>query len=125
VIDHVSIPVRRLAESADFYEPVLRTIGLARLVERRSTVGFGKKYAEFWLNARPDKAKVPESTGNHVCLRAPNEASVKLFHEKALAMGGRDAGEPGLRKASKTVYFGAFVFDLDGNKIEVVTFPRD
>jgi len=125
VIDHVSIPVRRLAESANFYEPVLRTIGFLRLVERRSTIGFGKKYAEFWLNARPDMAAVPEDTGNHVCLRAPNEASVKAFHEKAIAAGGRDAGEPGLRKASSAVYYGAFIFDLDGNKIEAVTFPRD
>ncbi len=125
MIDHVSIPVRRLAESADFYERVLRTIGLARLVDRRSTVGFGKKYPEFWLNARPDMAKVPEDTGNHVCLRAPNEASVRAFHARALAAGGRDAGEPGLRKASMTVYYGAFIFDLDGNKIEAVTFPRD
>ena len=100
MIDHVSVPVRRLAESADFYEPVLRTIGFSRLVERRSTIGFGKKYAEFWLNARLEMPAVPEDTGNHVCLRAPSTASVKAFHEKALAAGGRDAGAPGFRKAS-------------------------
>ncbi len=125
MIDHVSIPVSRLAESADFYERVLRKVGLARLVDRRSTVGFGKNYPEFWLNARRDLAKVPEDTGHHVCLRAPNDAAVKAFHAKALAEGGRDAGEPGFRKAATTVYYGAFIFDLDGNKIEAVTFPRD
>ena len=125
MIDHVSIPVRRLAESAEFYEAVLRKIGFARLIERRSTVGFGKRYPEFWLNARPDLAPVAEDTGNHVCLRAPNQSAVMAFHETALEAGGRDAGAPGFRKVSTTVYYGAFIYDLDGNKVEAVTFPKD
>jgi catechol 2,3-dioxygenase-like lactoylglutathione lyase family enzyme len=125
MIDHVSIPVSRLAESAEFYERVLATIGLKRLVDRRSTVGFGKKYPEFWLNARPGMTPAADDTGSHVCLRAPSADAVKAFHETALAAGGRDAGAPGLRKASVTIYFGAFIFDPDGNKIEAVTFARD
>lgn len=125
MIYHVSVPARRRAERADFYEPVLRTFGFARLVERRLTTGLGKKYAKFWLSAQPEMAAVPEVTGNHVCLCAPSTASVKAFHEKALTVAGRDAGAPGFRKASTMVYFSAFILDLDGNKIEAVTFPRD
>ena len=125
MIDHVSIPVRDLGRSADFYEAVLRQIGFARLIERRSTVGFGKRYPEFWLNARPAMQAVSEGTGNHVCLRAPTQHAVKAFHETALESGGRDAGAPGFRKVSTTVYYGAFIFDPDGNKVEAVTFPQD
>ena len=125
MIDHVSIPVRDLGRSADFYEAVLRQIGFARLIERRSTVGSGKRYPEFWLNARPAMQAVSEDTGNHVCLRAPTQHAVKAFHETALESGGRDAGAPGFRKVSTTVYYGAFIFDPDGNKVEAVTFPQD
>ena len=39
-------------------------------------------------------------------------------------MVGRDAGEPGPRQAAMTTYYGAFIFDPDGNKVEAVTFPR-
>ena len=52
MIDHVSVPVRDLAASAAFYERVLAPLGYTRLVERPATVGFGKKYPEFWLNLR-------------------------------------------------------------------------
>lgn len=125
MIDHVSIPVRDLAVSAAFYDRVLAPLGLVRLVERPATIGFGKKYAEFWLNLRPSLQPAPPDTGVHVCLRAPDEAAVRAFHETALELDGSSDGEPRLRKASVTTYYGAFIKDRDGNKIEAVTFTRD
>ena len=125
MIDHVSIAVADLARSAAFYEKVLAPLGLAKLVEREgATVGFGKRYPEFWLNARPGVGRQPETTGMHICLRAPSEDAVRAFHEAALSAGGRDAGPPGPRQAAFTTYFGAFIFDPDGNKIEAVHFPK-
>jgi hypothetical protein len=37
MIDHVSIAVRDLAASVKFYEPVLATLGYAKLIVRAST----------------------------------------------------------------------------------------
>lgn len=124
MIDHVSVAVSDLTASAALYGRVLAPLGLTLLVERPRTVGFGKRYPEFWLNHRPAMAPVPQDTGSHVCLRAPDEAAVRDFHAEALAQGCRDAGAPGPRQAAMTTYFGAFVFDPDGNKIEAVSFPR-
>lgn len=124
MIDHVSIPVSSLEKSTSFYEHVLEHIGLTLLVTRAHTVGFGKKYPEFWLNLRADIKPIDQSTGHHVCLRAPTREAVIAFHETALRLGGTDAGAPKDRDASVTRYFGAFIFDADGNKIEAVTFPR-
>lgn len=125
MIDHVSIAVSDLTASAAFYEDVLAPLGLKLLTERANTVGFGKKYPELWLNARPGMAKVPDDTGNHVCLRAPSKKAVTAFHDSAVALGGRSDGEPGERPAARSPYFGAFIRDPDGNKIEALTFPRD
>ena len=124
MIDHVSIAVADLEGSAAFYEAVLAPLELARLVVREAATGFGKRYPEFWLNARPGLAPQPETTGIHVCLRAPSDEAVRQFHAAALARGGRDAGPPGPRQAAFTTYFGAFILDFDGNKIEAVSFPR-
>ncbi len=126
MIDHVSLAVSDLDRSAVFYEKVLAPLGLNRLVAREGmTVGFGKRYPEFWLNARQGLASQPETTGTHICLRARSEDAVREFHAAALANGGRDAGIPGPRQAAFTTYFGAFIFDPDGNKIEAVNFPRE
>jgi catechol 2,3-dioxygenase-like lactoylglutathione lyase family enzyme len=122
MIDHVSIPVRDLGAGTRFYEAVLATIGHARLVARSDTVGFGKKYPEFWLNRRPAMAPASADSGAHVCLRAATTAAVDAFHAAALAAGGQCDGPPGPRPHFGEGYYAAFVRDPDGNRIEAVTF---
>jgi catechol 2,3-dioxygenase-like lactoylglutathione lyase family enzyme len=124
MIDHVSIPVRDLAVGSAFYARVLGPLGYRKLIERPASVGFGKSYPEFWLNLRAELTPAAPETGAHVCLRAPSEEAVRAFHAAALAEGGACAGEPGPRQAAMTSYYGAFIRDQDGNKIEAVAFPR-
>ena len=124
MIDHVSVAITNLEASASFYDRVLEALGLKRMVERENTIGFGKKYPEFWLNLRPDLIIVRDDTGSHICLRAATKEAVTAFYNTALALGGRGDGKPCKRQAAMTTYFGAFIRDLDGNKIEAVYFPR-
>jgi catechol 2,3-dioxygenase-like lactoylglutathione lyase family enzyme len=123
MIDHISIAVSDLALATRFYEAVLSAIGYELLVVRGSTVGFGKQYPEFWLNARPDMAPLPANNGSHVCLRVRSSELVDVFHSAALANGGTSNGAPGLRPHERlTGYYAAFIRDHDGNRIEAVTF---
>ena len=124
MIDHISLQVSDLTRSAAFYDAVLQPLGLMRLVERDGTVGFGKRYPELWLNLRKGRARVADDPGAHIALRASSQEAVSEFHRQALAHGGRDDGAPGSRQAAMTTYFGAFILDPDGNKIEAVNFPR-
>lgn len=124
MIDHLSIAVSDLARSAAFYEAVLRPLGYLRLVERPGTVGFGKRYPEVWLNHRPGMTRADPDTGHHVCLRASSAEAVDAFHAAALFHGGADAGAPGPRPAAMTSYYGAFILDPDGAKLEAASFPR-
>lgn len=124
MIDHVSIAVSDLPASAALYERVLAPLGFVRLVVREGTVGFGKRYPEFWLNRRAGLAPAPADTGSHICLRAPDEAAVRAFFAAALAAGCLGDGDPGPRQGQVTGYFAAFIRDRDGNKIEAATFPR-
>ena len=66
----------------------------------------------------------PASVGNgvHVAFAAETRAMVDEFYRVALAHGGSDAGPPGLRPEYDANYYGAFVRDPDGNKIEAVSF---
>jgi len=122
MIDHVSVAVRDLEAAARFYEAVLGTLGFAKLEVRPATVGFGKAYAEFWINLRNDRPPVSAQSGAHVCFRARTTALVDAFYAAALANGGTDDGKPGLRPQHGEGYYAAFIRDPDGNRIEAVTF---
>jgi catechol 2,3-dioxygenase-like lactoylglutathione lyase family enzyme len=124
MIDHVSIAVRDLARATAFYEAVLAPLGYARLEVRPATVAFGKKYSEFWLNLRPTMQPLAQDCGMHVALRAASTAAVDAFHAAALAQGGTSDGAPGLRPQHGEGYYAAFIRDLDGNRIEAVTFVK-
>ncbi|HEX2217085.1 MAG TPA: VOC family protein [Xanthobacteraceae bacterium] len=124
MIDHVSIAVHDLAASARFYEAVLGTLGYAKLEVRARTVGFGKRYPEFWLNHRPAMPAIASDSGAHVCLRASDAALVDAFHATALAAGGTCDGAPALRPQHGEGYYAAFIRDPDGNRIEAVTFVK-
>jgi catechol 2,3-dioxygenase-like lactoylglutathione lyase family enzyme len=122
MIDHVSVAVTDLGRSAAFYQATLKPLGYKRLVDREATVGFGKSYPEVWLNQRPALLG-GSASGAHVCLRAPSAEAVQSFHTAALAHGGQTDGAPGPRQAALTTYFGAFVTDPDGNRLEAACFP--
>jgi catechol 2,3-dioxygenase-like lactoylglutathione lyase family enzyme len=124
MIDHVSVAVRDLQASTRFYEALLATLGMRALEKRPATVGFGKTYADFWINLRAEIKALPDATGAHVCFRARTTDIVDAFHAAALASGGSSAGAPGIRPQHGEGYYAAFVRDLDGNCIEAVTFVR-
>ena len=123
MIDHVSVAVSDLAAAARFYETILAPLGYSKLEDRPATVGFGKRYAEFWINLRSSALPPAPSSGAHVALRAVSTAAVDGFHAAALAAGGTCDGPPGLRPQHGDSYYAAFIRDPDGNRIEAVTFP--
>ena len=126
MIDHVSLAVRDLSKAESFYAALLAPLGMRKLREwPNEAIGFGKKYPEFWINRRAAMARVVEDSGVHTCLRATDVRAVEDFHAAALKAGGTSDGAPGLRTEYHAGYYAAFVRDLDGNRIEAVTFLRD
>lgn len=74
----------------------------------------------FWILERAPEGSANPGSGLHVSFEAPDRSSVAAFHATALRHGGKDAGPPGLRPQYTMPFYGAFVFDLDGFKIEAV-----
>lgn len=63
-----------------------------------------------------DGGPAAPGNGNMVALLARDRASVDACHARAIALGGRDEGAPGLRPHYHPNYYGAYFRDLDGNK---------
>ena len=53
--------------------------------------------------------------GNMIAIPCEDGAQIKAMYDKAIALGASDEGEPGERIPG--MFEGAYVRDLDGNKI--------
>jgi catechol 2,3-dioxygenase-like lactoylglutathione lyase family enzyme len=98
MLDHVGVRVSDFERSKRFYEEALSPLG----------------YELIWIGQGEPGDPI------HVAFSAADRATVKAFHEAALAAGGRDNGRPGLRPEYHPSYYAAFVLDPDGNNIEAV-----
>jgi catechol 2,3-dioxygenase-like lactoylglutathione lyase family enzyme len=99
MLDHVSLGVSNLERSRRFYDAALRPLGLVRTVDfqgRGSDYGAmpGQLGVQFTITV---EINVSPLRGMHLCFRAPDREAVRAFHTAALAAGGRDDGEPGVR----------------------------
>ena len=118
IIDHIGIPVSNLQKSKVFYEKALAPLGISSMMEFDVAVGLGKGgKPDFWIGARKNGGA---SDPAHVAFVAESRAEVDAFYEAALAAGGKDNGAPGIRVQYHPSYYGAFVFDPDGNNVEAV-----
>lgn len=123
MIDHTGVIVSDFEKSKKFYSDALKPIGYTLLLEFPASVtgglnvaGFGEPpKADFWIGqGTPNHPRV------HVAFRVSQRSLVDLFHQAAIAAGGKDNGAPGLRPQYHANYYGAFVLDPDGHNIEAV-----
>lgn len=119
MLHHVSVGVSNLDRAAKFYDAVLATLGFKRVVDYAPhAIGYGTDRPEFWIGGAHDQKAVSVGNGTHLGFVARTKAQVQKFHEVALKHGGSNNGEPGPRPDYGPDYYGAFIYDLDGNKIE-------
>ncbi|WP_149739644.1 VOC family protein [Rhizobium sp. RU20A] len=111
-----------LARAGRFYDRVLATLGFHRAREDASEIGYmaeGDVRCRFWVVTPFDGKPAHFGNGVTIAFEAPNRAAVAAFHAAALAEGGTDEGQPGLRPFHANFY-AAFARDHDGNKIVAV-----
>ena len=121
MIHHVSLGTNDVARARAFYDPVLAVLGLRPLGVAEDSLDYGATSVLFSLETPVDGRPSAPGNGVHVAFEAGSRRVVDEFHRTAMSMGGTDAGAPGLRPEYDPHYYGAFVLDPDGNKIEAVT----
>ena len=122
MFSHVSVGTRDLERATRFYDAVLGALGYRRTMSESFGCAWGLDWPEFWAQL-PDAGEASLGNGVHVAFIAASREAVDAFHAAALAEGGSDAGEPGLRDYTPD-YYAAFVRDPDDNKLEAVHMPE-
>jgi len=125
MLDHISIGCCDLAASAAFYDAALAPLGFGRVLEKGVGIAYGpgpgRTGMMFWIVSVEPGAGVPlPSRGTHIAFAAADRAAVDAFFSAAVSAGARVNGAPGLRPEYSENYYGAFVLDPDGHKIEAM-----
>lgn len=119
-LSHVSIGTNSFDRATAFYDKVLPTLGIVRIMEVPEAVAYGRQFPEFWVQTPIDGAPATSGNGIHVAFLANSPADVDAFYTAALEAGASDDGPPGLREEYGAGYYGCFCRDLDGHKIEAM-----
>ena len=115
MLDHIGIPVSDVTRSKQFFVSALAPLGYKVIMDFGEAVGMGAEAGpDFWIG------KAQPGSPSHIAFSASDRSLVDAFYRAAIAAGGRDNGKPGIRAQYHPNYYGAFVFDPDGNNIEVV-----
>jgi len=125
VLSHVSIGVNDYEKAIAFYDAVLPALGIRTIMEHEDARAYGKAFPEFWVQRPVDGGKAAPGNGTHVAFFAASKEEVDAFHRAGLTAGATDDGAPGPRKEYGEPYYGAFLRDLEGNKIEATFWDMD
>jgi catechol 2,3-dioxygenase-like lactoylglutathione lyase family enzyme len=118
LVSHVSIGTNDFERAVDFYDRVMGALACRRLMQFPGAVGYGKAHPEFWVQTPIDGYPASAGNGTHIGFIAADKDAVHAFYDAAIAAGAQDAGAPGPRPQYGAPYYGCFVRDPDGNKVE-------
>ncbi|NOK19674.1 VOC family protein [Corallococcus carmarthensis] len=118
ILSHVSIGTNDFARAVAFYDAVLTPLCCRRVLEFPNAVAYGRQFPEFWVQAPIDGNPATVGNGTHFCFLATSKQAVDAFHQAALKAGATDDGAPGPRPLYGPPYYGCFVRDPDGHKVE-------
>ena len=118
VISHVSIGTNDFERAVTFYDAVLKTLDCKQVMRLPGAVAYGRAFPEFWVQTPIDGERATLGNGSHFSFIARSKADVDAFFAAAIEAGARSDGDPGARPEYTDAYYGCFVRDLDGHKIE-------
>ncbi|MEJ2088352.1 MAG: VOC family protein [Gammaproteobacteria bacterium] len=115
MIGYTTIGTNDMGRACGFYDELLALVGAKQL--------FGMDRIKFYGNGEGGMLALcipyneePQAcgNGNMIAINAGSRDKVDALYSKARELGATDEGEPGERMPT---FYGAYVRDLDGNKI--------
>ena len=115
MIGYVTIGTSDMEKACAFYDALLAEIGGKQLMGMDRIKMYGTGEGAMLAVCIPyDEQAQACGNGNMVAINAGERATVDRLYAKAMELGAADEGEPGERMP---IFYGAYVRDLDGNKL--------
>ena len=117
MIGFVMVGTNNLDKAIKFYDVLLKTIELQRVVTNEKYAGFASKEkpaeVEFYVTNPVNNEKANFGNGTQISFLVNSKDLVNNFYNTGIKLGGKDEGAPGIRSGDYYCY----LRDLDGNKI--------
>lgn len=121
MFSHVTLGTNDWARARPFWMAVMDALDHPVMFEREGGIAFGLPSGpKTFVGPTFDGEPARPGNGVHVAYLVDSRAKVDAFHAAALTNGGSDEGAPGLRPHYHPNYYGAYVRDPDGNKLQAV-----
>ena len=116
MLGYTTIGTSDMDRACAFYDALLAEVGAKQLFgqDRIKFYGTGMDQAMLAVCIPYDEEPHHRGNGNMVAIPGGDRAGVDKLYAKALELGATDEGAPGERLP---VFYGAYVRDLDGNKL--------
>ena len=116
MLGYVTVGVSDMERACDFYDALLEELGGKQLFgqDRIKFYGTGPGLPMLAICIPYDQNDPAPGNGNMVAIPGGSREGVDKLYQKAMQLGASDEGEPGERLP---VFYGAYVRDLDGNKL--------
>lgn len=121
MISYLTVGVSDIERARAFYDALFGSIGGKRLLVLEDNgftqYGTGWNKCSFVITRPFDGAPSHPGNGNMAALALESRAQVDAFYDKAIELGGRCEGKPGMREPAALNFYAAYVRDPDGNKL--------
>jgi catechol 2,3-dioxygenase-like lactoylglutathione lyase family enzyme len=116
MIGYVTLGTNDLARAGKFYDALLAELGGKRYMENERLISWSTGQGSPGLGViKPNDGKAATiGNGSMVALMCDSPEKVKAVYDKALALGGKDEGPPGIRFGN---FYAAYFRDPEGNKL--------
>ncbi|WP_380781015.1 VOC family protein [Sphingomonas sp. R86520] len=113
---------RDLTRARGFYDPIAAMVGAGLAYDRPNMIAYKGTDGAMLLIGLPFEGEATVGNGTQGGFMVANRTDVDAVHAKALELGGKDEGAPGVRGDDPNGFYGAYFRDLDGNKLCVFRF---
>lgn len=121
MFSHATIGTNDLDRAVAFYDAFFAALGIERFFLADGHAGYGEADSDqVWIMMPFDGNPATVGNGTHIAFLAKRRDQVDAAYAAALAHGGTDEGAPGVRPQYHANYYGAYMRDPDGNKIQAV-----
>ena len=116
MVGYCTIGVNDMDRAEAFYDALMAELGASQIfgMDRIKFYGTGPGQAMLAICIPYDKKAQVPGNGNMVAIPGGSKEGVDKLYAKAMELGASDEGAPGSRLPT---FYGAYIRDLDGNKL--------